>query len=168
MPATPSKESAHHGQIQKVCSHRQAMSKGKTKRAGDQSVNLPNGAANDFIARLEQQRENRRLKAIAALQTFTPQERFVAVAVWQGCNDQTICDRLKLHRTTVRGHITSMMTKLGVNTRTGIALAFEISLHNDTGRVSPWSYHPGLKDGKAPKSPRLLERLLPSCVTDEN
>ncbi|WP_101790832.1 response regulator [Nonomuraea indica] len=61
-------------------------------------------------------------RARAALATLTPREHEVAVAIAQGRTNADIATELTMGITTAKAHVSSILTKLGLDNRTQIAL----------------------------------------------
>ncbi|MFC5833776.1 response regulator [Nonomuraea insulae] len=61
-------------------------------------------------------------RARAALATLTPREHEVALAIAQGRTNADIAAGLAMGITTVKAHVSSILTKLGLDNRTQIAL----------------------------------------------
>lgn len=61
-------------------------------------------------------------RARAALATLTPREHEVAVAIAQGRTNADIAAELTMGITTAKAHVSSILTKLGLDNRTQIAL----------------------------------------------
>jgi DNA-binding NarL/FixJ family response regulator len=61
-------------------------------------------------------------RARTALAALTPREHEVAVAIARGCSNAEIASGLAMSVTTVKSHVSSILTKLGLDNRTQIAL----------------------------------------------
>jgi DNA-binding NarL/FixJ family response regulator len=78
------------------------------------------------------------LKAHATMRKLTPREKIITILVWTEFSDKGICDALSMSHSTLRCHLKNLFKKLTVNTRVGIGLAYERSLHSTPGRLFPW------------------------------
>jgi len=63
-----------------------------------------------------------RAAARASLDLLTDRERDVVVAIGQGASNADICRELYLSLATVKGHVSSILLKLGLENRTQVAL----------------------------------------------
>ena len=62
-------------------------------------------------------RRDQEVAARAALHELTPREREILQALADGLGDKAIADKLSLSDRTVRNHVTSVLGKLGVDSR---------------------------------------------------
>ena len=99
------------------------------------------------------------LQSCAAILTLTEREKCVCVMIWLQLPDKQICGTLGMSRPTLRGHVKTLFRKLTVQTRTGIALCYERSLHSTPGKLFPWIIpsrkQPIHKDGMTKKILRV-------------
>jgi DNA-binding NarL/FixJ family response regulator len=61
-------------------------------------------------------------RARATLATLTPRERDVVIAIAKGCSNADIATELAMSLTTVKAHVSHILTKLDLTNRTQIAL----------------------------------------------
>lgn len=61
-------------------------------------------------------------RARAALDELTPREREVALAIGRGLSNADLAGELAMNLTTAKTHVSSILTKLGLDNRTQIAL----------------------------------------------
>lgn len=61
-------------------------------------------------------------RARAALDRLTPREREVALAIGRGLSNADLAGELDMNLTTAKSHVSSILTKLGLDSRTQIAL----------------------------------------------
>ena len=70
----------------------------------------------------DREAERRQAEAAAQLDTLSPREREIAHAVALGKSNAAIATDLYLSLATVKGHVSALLTKLGLDNRVQIAL----------------------------------------------
>ncbi len=70
----------------------------------------------------DREAERRSAEAAAQLDTLSPREREIALAVAQGSSSAVIAAQLHLSLATVKGHVSALLTKLSLDNRVQIAL----------------------------------------------